>query len=210
MLYVVKVRISSDTVLSDRGYDKGLAMAKKPQILNVKTVAKTRLFQVEALDLEFSNGVAVQYERLKTSSSGAVLAVPMIDDETVLLIREYAAGVDRYELALPKGRIEQDEDVLVAANREMMEEVGYGAKQLTLLKTLTSAPGYSSQKTHVVLAEALFEQQLPGDEPELIEVVPWQLSKLDELLLRDDCSEARSIAALYMVRELLISRGVGL
>ncbi len=182
-------------------------MPKKPQILNVQTVAKTRLFQVEALDLAFSNGVCVQYERLKASSSGAVLAVPMIDNETVLLIREYAAGVDRYELALPKGRIEADEDVLDAANREMMEEVGYGARQLTLLKGLTSAPGYSSQQTHVVLAELLYEQRLPGDEPEVIEVVPWQISKLDELLRRDDCTEARSIAALYMVRDLLAKRG---
>jgi len=181
-------------------------MAKKPQILHVETIAKTRLFCVEALKLAFSNGVVVQYERLKTSSYGAVLVVPMIDDDTVLLIREYAAGVDRYELALPKGRIEAGEMVLDAANREMMEEVGYGAKQFTLIKALTSAPGYSSQKTHVVLAEALYEHRLPGDEPEPIEVVPWKLSKLDELLLQEGCTEARSIAALYMVRDLLIKR----
>jgi len=184
-------------------------MPKKPYILNVKIVAKTRLFQVEALDLRFSNGVAVQYERLKTSSYGAVLAVPMIDDETVLLIREYAAGVDRYELALPTGRIEADENVLDAANREMMEEVGYGAGRLTLLKGLTSSPGYSSQLTHVVLAEGLYEKRLPGDEPEPIEVVPWKLSKLDELFQREECTEARSIAALYMVKDLLAKRAGG-
>jgi len=181
-------------------------MANKPQILHVETIAKTRLFRVEALELEFSNGVVVQYERLKTSSYGAVLVVPMIDNETVLLIREYAAGVERYELALPKGRIEAGEAVLDAANREMMEEVGHGAKQLTLLTMLTSAPGYSSQKTHVVLAEGLYEHRLPGDEPEPIEVVPWKLSKLAALLQQDDCTEARSIAALYMVRDLLIKR----
>ncbi len=181
-------------------------MAKKPQILSVKTVAKTRLFQVEALELEFSNGVTVEYERLKTSPYGAVLAVPMLDDDTVLLIREYATGVDRYELALPKGRIEKGEDVIAAAEREMMEEVGYGARELTLLTTLTSAPGYSSQQTHIVLAEALYEQRLPGDEPEAIEVVPWRISQLGALLQRDDCSEARSIAALYLVRDLLAQR----
>ncbi len=181
-------------------------MPKKPQILNVKSVVKTRLFHVEALELEFSNGVITHYERLKTNSSGAVLAVPMMDAETVLLIREYAAGVDRYELALPKGRIEQGEDIIKAADREMMEEVGYGARQLTLLMALTSAPGYSSQQTHIVLAEDLYEQRLPGDEPEAIEVVPWRLSQLDELLQRDDCTEARSIAALYMVRDLMMKK----
>ncbi len=181
-------------------------MPKKPQILNVKTVAKTRLFHVEAIELEFSNGVITQYERLNNNSSGAVLAVPMIDADTVLLIREYAAGADRYELALPKGRIEWGEEVIKAADREMMEEVGYGARQLTLLKTLTSAPGYSSQLTYIVLAEDLYAQRLPGDEPEAIEVVPWRLSQLDELLQCDDCTEARSIAALYMVRDLMMKK----
>lgn len=181
-------------------------MHKKPQILNVKSVAKTRLFHVEALELQFSNGVITHYERLRTNASGAVLIVPMVDDDTTLLIREYAAGVDRYELALPKGRIEQGEPPEVAAGREIMEEVGYGAHRLTPLTTLTSAPGYSSQKTHIFLAEELYEQRLEGDEPEEIEVVPWKLSQLDELLQRDDCTEARSIVALYMVRDLLAGR----
>ena len=178
-------------------------MANKPQILSVKTVAKSRLFHVQAVELEFSNGVITHYERLNTHSAGAVLAVPMLDADTVLLIREYAAGVDRYELALPKGRIEADEDIITAADREMMEEVGYGAKKLTLLTSLTSAPGYSRQLTHIVLAEELYEQRLPGDEPEAIEVVPWRLSQLEALLQRDECTEARSIAALYMVRDLM-------
>jgi ADP-ribose diphosphatase len=80
-------------------------MRDKPQILGTQTLAQTRLFRVEQVDLRFSNGVVVHYERLHSSSGGAVLVVPMLDEDTVLLIREYAAGVHRYELALPKGRI---------------------------------------------------------------------------------------------------------
>lgn len=176
---------------------------KKPQILHAETIAKTRLFHVEQVDLRFSNGVEVRYERLHSSSRGAVLVVPMLDRDTVLLIREYAAGVGRYELALPKGRIEQGETPLQAANREMMEEVGYGANQLRHLTSLTIAPGYLGHTTHVVLAQDLYEQKEPGDEPEEIEVVPWRLSRLKELLACADCTEARSIAALFIVRELL-------
>jgi ADP-ribose diphosphatase len=178
-------------------------MRKKPEILATATIARTRLFHVESVDLRFANGVEVQYERLRSNSAGAVLVVPMLDEDTVLLIREYSAGVDRYELGLPKGRVEPDENLLWAANRELMEEVGYAARSLEHLTSLTLSPGYMNHHTQIVLARQLFPQRAQGDEPEEIEVVPWKLSQLGELLQRDDCTEARSIAALFMVRELL-------
>lgn len=178
---------------------------KKPEILSTQTLAQTRLFRIEQVDLRFSNGVEVQYERLKGSraSGGAVMVIPMLDEDTVLLIREYAAGIERYELALPKGLIEVDEDVLQAANRELMEEVGYAAGQLSHLTSLSLAPGYLGHITQVVLARELRPQRLEGDEPEAIEVVPWSLGRLHELVQREDCTEARSIAALFMYRERL-------
>jgi ADP-ribose diphosphatase len=176
-------------------------MPRKPRILNKTLVAESRLFRVEQLDLEFSNGTQVQYERLRSSGFGAVLIVPVPDPDTVLLIREYAAGTERYELGFPKGRVEAGEDLLEAANREIMEETGFGARRLTLLTALTLAPGYLGHRTHIVLAEDLYEQRLPGDEPEEIEVVPWRLDDMANLLAREDFTEARSIAALYLVRD---------
>jgi len=181
-------------------------MRKKPEIVATETLARTRLFHVEQLDLRFSNGVEVQYERLRSNSAGAVLVVPLLDDDTVMLIREYAAGVHRYELGLPKGRIEPGEDLLEAANRELMEEIGYAANQLEHLTAFTLAPGYLGHHTQVVLARGLYLQSCEGDEPEEIEVVPWSLSNLSELMARDDLTEARSIAALYMVRDLLSNK----
>ena len=178
-------------------------MTRKPIITNTETIARTRLFHVEQIDLRFANGREVSYERLRSSSRGAVLVVPLLDATTVLLIREYAAGVERYELALPKGRVEADESIETAANRELMEEIGYGAGSITHVKSMTLAPGYFSHTTHVMLARDLYPARLEGDEPEAIEVVPWPLDNLSELLSQEDCTEARSIAALFMVREML-------
>lgn len=178
-------------------------MPVKPRILRTWTLARTRLFHVQGLQLRFGNGVEVEYERIKGSAPGAVLIVPLLDSRTVLLVREYGAGTERYELALPKGRVEPGEDPLEAANREIMEEVGYGARTLHPLKSVSLSPGYHSHMTHLVLARDLYPAQREGDEPEPLEVVPWSLDELPALIARDDMSEARSIAALYLAREQL-------
>lgn len=177
-----------------------------PEVLHSEIVARTNIFRVERRELRFSNGNEVSHERLVGSENGAVLIVPMLDQHTVLLIREYATGVHRYELALPKGRIEANEPLLEAANREIMEEVGYGANKLQHLTSLTVAPGYLSHSTHIVLAEDLYPERREGDEPEIIEVVPWRLDELPRLFAEKECTEARSIAALFMVREHLAQR----
>ena len=164
-------------------------------------------YRMERLDLEFSNGERRRYERLHGRGHGAVAVVPMLDDETVLLVREYAAGVHRYELGLVKGRIDAGETPEQAADRELMEEAGYGARELTVLRSLSLAPVYMSHQTHLVLARGLYPKRLPGDEPEELEVVPWKLDDIGQLILREEFSEGRSIAALFIAREWLRQHG---
>lgn len=191
--------------------NKNPATAKsKPRIIEKKLIVHTRLFRVEKLALQFSNGVNAVYERALGSERGGVLVVPLLDADTVLMIREYAAGVDRYELALPKGRIDGHEEILAAANREIKEEIGYGARRLQHLTSFTLAPGYFNQMVHIVLAQDLYEERLPGDEPEEMEVVRWKLSDLTNLLANQECTEARSIAALFWVRDMLQKKSLAI
>ena len=118
---------------------------QKPTILNVETVARSRLFTVESVDLEFSNGVRRVYERMRPTNREAVMIVPIVDDH-LILIREYAVGTESYELGFSKGLIDPGESVYEAANRELKEEVGFGANDLTFLKKLSMAPSYFSSK----------------------------------------------------------------
>ena len=180
-------------------------MRKLPVIHSTRVLNEGSRFPVEQIDLEFSNGERRTYERMRGSGRGAVVIVPLLDRDTVLLIREYAAGLHYYDLGLPKGRLERGEDILAGANRELKEEVGYGANRLRVVGKLSLAPGYMSHMTHVILAEDLYPERLAGDEPEELEVVPWKLDNLHELVLREDVTEGRSIAALFMTRELLRS-----
>jgi len=140
---------------------------------------------------------------MRAHGLGAVIIVPMRDERTVLLVREYACGLHHYEVGLPKGRIEHGESVLEAADREMKEEIGFGARRLQKLTSLSLAPGYMTHVTHIVLARDLYPEKLPGDEQEELDIVPWDLDDLPRLTARDDCTEGRTIAALYIARDFL-------
>ena len=179
-------------------------MKQKPEVIKREIIAKTRIFKVEAMQLEFSNGQKRHYERLVGSDRGAVLIVAKPSLDSVLLISEYAAGMDRYELAFPKGKVDPGESAIEAANRELREETGFAANKLTHISSMTVAPGYLGHTTHIVLAEDLYESPIEGDEPEPLEVSEWKFEQIPQLLQREDFTEARSIAALYLVRDLSI------
>ncbi len=175
---------------------------KKPKLSNIKNIFHTKIFNIESVEVEFSNKEKRSYQRLKPTGNGAVLIVPIIDD-SVMMIYEYSVGTECYELSLPKGKIDANETILQAANRELQEEIGFGAKKLQHIKTMTLAPAYQANKTHIIMAQDLYHNTLEGDEPEPLKVVKHKLSNLHQLVYDKNLTEARSIAALYMVKDIL-------
>jgi ADP-ribose diphosphatase len=180
-----------------------MAAKQLPEILSITTVAKSRLFTVESLDLRFSNGEQRTYERMQPSGHHAVMMVPITEQGDILLVREFAAGTQRYELGFPKGLIDLGESAEEAAIREMKEEIGFGAHQLTFLKEVISAPAYFSGRMSLFLAQDLYPERLEGDEPEPLEIVHWPLAQAEELLTHVDFCEARGTAALLLTLRYL-------
>jgi len=175
----------------------------KPEVLSTKILAKTKIFQVSGVHLRFSNGKECHFEKADVVFSGAVMIVPMLDDETILLIREYATAAGDYTLGFPKGAIDHPgDDILETANRELMEEAGYGANELTWLMQMSLSPAYFDAKMEIVLAKDLYPKKLAGDEPEAIEVIPWKLKDVDALLAHPEFTESRSIAALLLLERM--------
>jgi len=173
-----------------------------PQVLSSHVCAKSRLFAIEQVKLRFSNGIERDYERMKGSGRGAVMVVPYLDSQTLLLIREYSCGTHNYELGFPKGLIDPGETALEAANRELKEEIGYGAKTFVQLKSLAMAPTYFGASMDIFVASDLYEERLEGDEPEQLEVLKWDTANVDQLMSDADFRDARCVAALLMALQL--------
>ena len=128
-------------------------MSEDPKIQNIEVLASTRLFSIESVDLHFANGEARTFERLMSTGQGAVMVVPLIENDQLLLIREFAVGMERYELGFVKGRIDNGEAPEAAARRELREETGFDAKSFKRLATVGLTPAYSNYQTHIFLAD---------------------------------------------------------
>lgn len=176
-----------------------------PTILATRTVAKSRLFEIQAVDLAFSNGEQRTYERFTPGAHQAVMMIP-IDGDDLVMIREYAVGMERYELGFPKGGIDKGETPEEAANRELKEEIGFGARHIHLLRTVITSPSYMRSIMHILIAEDFYPCKLEGDEPEPLEIVRIPLAQLDDLLDDPNFNEARNLTALYTLRDYLKTR----
>ena len=174
-----------------------------PKINKTETLATTRFFKIEALHLEFSTGEQRVYERLPGGATSGVIVVAINANDELMLIREYAAGFHELQLTLPKVAVDQGETLEVAADRELAEEAGFGARDVEFVKCLSIAPGHMGYTINVMFARNLYPKVLLGDEPEPPELVLWPLSRLDELLESDQFNEARAIAALTLCKSRL-------
>lgn len=93
--------------------------------------------------------------------------------------------------------------MLEAANRELMEEVGYGAGHFDVLAKLTMAPSYFSSRMNIVIAKGLYPKSLEGDEPEPLPQTRWPIARMMELLQQPDFCEARNVSALFLAHDFL-------
>lgn len=180
-------------------------MPDRPIIHSVRTVAQTRLFQIEAVELEFSNGALREYERINNSNAGAVMVLPMTAD-ALIMVREYAVGTEDYELGFVKGLIDPGETPDEAGNRELKEEIGLGAHSIELVRKVRLTPHYTTSVAYTLLARDLYPDLQQGDEPEEMVQVHWPLTDLDSLLSHPEINDVRTLHAVYWLRDHLIKK----
>ncbi len=137
---------------------------------------------------------------------GAVAIVPLLDDETVLMIRQFRLAVNEVLLEVPAGTLEPDEPPEVCAARELEEETGYRARTLRKLFSQYLAPGYSQEILHVFLARDLEKTAQHTEDDESVEVVPVPLSSAVDMVLSGEIRDAKTIAALLVTHYILASR----
>jgi ADP-ribose pyrophosphatase len=134
---------------------------------------------------------------------GAVAMVPLLTADSILLVRQWRTAAGRALLEIPAGTLAAGEAPVACAERELMEEVGYRPNKLTPLGAIYLAPGYSSEKLHLFLAEELTPERLAHDADENLEVECLSWDELTRAIRAGEIADAKTLAGLLLVQRML-------
>jgi ADP-ribose pyrophosphatase len=131
---------------------------------------------------------------------GACAVVPLLADGRVLLLRQYRHAVRQTLWEIPAGKLDQGEAPETCARRELKEETGYSAGQLTSLGSICVTPGYSDEQIHLYLARELAAgaQALAANESIVCEAMP--LSEAVAMAEQGEISDAKTAIGLMRAR----------
>ncbi len=127
---------------------------------------------------------------------GAAAVVPLFEDGTTVLLRQYRYAPGREFVEVPAGKIDAGEDPAEVAVRELQEEAGFAAETLTPLGVTYPCIGYSNEVIHLFLAEDLSEAPSGTDDDEFVEPFRLPFAEAVAMARRGEIEDAKSAVAL--------------
>ena len=165
-----------------------------------------KIFSGKLIDLYFDH---VELPNGKSSTRewinhpGAVCIVPILPDGNLCLIRQYRYGPRDEFIEIPAGKLDNGEDPLVCAKRELQEEIGYIAGKLTFLTNIYPAIGFSNEKMWMYLAEDLQLSNQSLDQDEFLELFPLSLEEAINLINQGKITDVKTIIGILWLDRFL-------
>ncbi|HEX4039340.1 MAG TPA: NUDIX hydrolase [Acidobacteriaceae bacterium] len=173
-------------------------------VLESKVVYEGRLFRVELDEIREPNGKEVSRELIRHNGSAVILALDRGKskrDPLVLIERQYRHAAKQSLYEVPAGKMEDGEDHLAAAQRELEEETGYRAKKWTKLVRYFASPGFLGEWMQVFLAEELTAGEARPEEDESFELQFVPLSEMLRLIAAGKILDGKTIISVLYYAE---------
>lgn len=163
----------------------------------VKSIYKGRVITVNVDTVHLPNGTTVDLEIVR--HPGASAMVPIKDDGTIVLVRQFRHAAGGYIYEIPAGKLYPGEDPKLCAARELEEEIGYRAAHLALLSSMLTAPGFTDEVIHIYKATGLSKTQQRLDQDEVLEVVELSLSEVMTMIQDGRIRDAKTMVGCQLV-----------
>ncbi len=178
-------------------------MVKPWRCIHSKQSQSFRVFSVRT-DISISPRTGNEHEFYIIESNDWINVIPITDDESVVMVRQYRHGSKTITLEIPGGLVDPGDTPEEAALRELLEETGYQAKELTKIGEVNPNPALFNNRCHTFLATNLKKVCDPKpDQTEDIEVVLIPLKEIPDLILKGDIDHAIVISAFayYLLKQ---------
>jgi ADP-ribose pyrophosphatase len=166
----------------------------KEQILNSKYIYKGAILNLRKDKVKLYDEHETYREVVE--HSGGVAVIPVTDQGQILMVKQYRIAVDETVLELPAGKLEENEDVLKCAARELEEETGFRPDDIKKLFHFYTTPGYSSEKLHLFIANGLKHHGQNLDQGEYIEIVKLSKEEIIPKILNGEIKDSKTIIGL--------------
>lgn len=179
-------------------------MSDRGERLATRDIFRGRTFHVAVERVRLPNGREMDMELVH--HRGAAAVVPLLDDGSVLLVRQYRYATGGWLLEIPAGKLDPDESPESCASRETEEETGYRPGELRPLGWIWTTPGFADEKIWLFLATGLQQTaQVLGDD-EVLSLERMPLAEAVEKAANGEINDAKSAVALLRAREVLKPR----
>ena len=162
-----------------------------------KSIYKGRVVNLDLETVRLPNGATVELEVIH--HPGAAAVIPMKDEDTVLLIRQYRHAAGGYILEIPAGTLRPGEGPRECAARELEEEIGFRASALEPVAAFLTTPGFTDEVIHIYKATGLSPGKQNLDPDEVLEVVEVPLKKAIGLIEDGTIRDGKTIVGLQAV-----------
>lgn len=172
-----------------------MAATDCPQILDSKEIFRGRVFDVTVDTIREGDKT---YQREVVHHPGSAVIVPVFDDGTIALVRQYRHPAVRYLLEAPAGTLRRGEVPEEGAARELEEELGFVAGRLEKLSEFFVSPGFCEEKMWVYLATELKETRQQLEDDEILDVVRLPFSQALSMITTGEIADGKTIIGVML------------
>lgn len=132
---------------------------------------------------------------------GGAVVIPVKDDGKIILVKQFRYPLQKWLIEFPAGKLDDNEDPLICATRELEEETGFKAKEFVKLGEILTAPGYCTEILHIYKATGLVPGNHNREEGELgMEILEFTTEQINKLIITGEITDAKTISGMYYLQ----------
>ncbi|MBE6008135.1 MAG: NUDIX hydrolase [Lachnospiraceae bacterium] len=170
------------------------------EVLESNLMYKGKVLEVYSDKVVMPNGNVATRETVVRGSAAAI--VPVDKDGNIIFVRQYRHAIKGMALEIPAGMLEEGEDPAISAKRELEEETGWIANNLTYVTKLVMSIGVCTETLYIYIAKDLTEGVMNPDPDEFIEIETYSLEDSLKMIYSGEIIDGKTAAALLAYKDL--------